>query len=302
MTAVPESPTYAPSPAQVETESLDPTSLTNTTPSPTMSMTGAPTTPITGTPSVTVTLSALPLPYIALMDDGGSDWVATGNWHLDTIANSDPDVPGLGWMAVAGEDQSVLQLTLPIDLRTALNPTLTFSTILTDSEADAVVEIGLDGQDWTTVAQLRASSTWSNVIVDLRSFCGLDVWLRFRLAATPQSDPVQSLATWLIDDVVVIDLGPPSASPSPEITPTSDSTSLPPSSGEQPLSCRADVDADGLLTAVDLITIGSSAVYDTTVEMEGWDASLDFNVDGQVDILDLQIAAQVIGVGCVPDA
>ena len=93
----------------------------------------------------------------------------------------------------------VLAVADPIDLSGAGAARLTFESLLTTAESRAMVQISLDGHTWRTVDDVQHSTDWASVTVDLSSFAGDVIWLRFVLdAGDTTSDEV---ATWRLRSI-----------------------------------------------------------------------------------------------------
>ena len=87
-----------------------------------------------------------------------------------------------------------------IDFRGAGAATLSFRSHLTSERSAGRVEVSLDGLTWETVALVPASEAWAWFDVDLSSFAGHRIAIRFVLdRVTPAPGEAQDV--WLMDNV-----------------------------------------------------------------------------------------------------
>jgi CSLREA domain-containing protein len=205
------------------------------TPAPTTEATGEvlptaePTLPPPPTDEVlpTPTAGALPVPLpVVETFDSGTGWQPTGAWRFDPQTA----YRGAGWFANGAlrDQSSTLTAQGQIDLRTALNPELTFWQRASLASADAMaVDLSLDGGlTWFPVdQQVGTSFDWTSRTVSLGMYRGAVVALRFRLG-TPGGLPENvASAGWWIDELVVQD--PPVVPPTPIPTELPTITPLP---------------------------------------------------------------------------
>jgi hypothetical protein len=79
---------------------------------------------------------------------------------------------------------------------------LTFQSWLTTEASNAAVEVSTDGETWTTLLALSASDNWEDVALDLTTYQGASLWLRFVFdAIEPASGVAPDL--WRLDRVAV---------------------------------------------------------------------------------------------------
>ena len=114
------------------------------------------------------------------------------------------DSPGDG---VEYEDDNDMSLTLEgtIDLSGTANPTLSYWDKRDLGYGDSVrVEVSTDeGFNWTTLeTQWGTDTTWRKRLIDLSSYAGQQITIRFRLDARSNSDVDDG---WWLDDIMVAD-------------------------------------------------------------------------------------------------
>ena len=120
-----------------------------------------------------------------LVQPGSGSTVAAGKVAPMPIGRIDPE---------AMTTDSV-RVRSTIDLRGAESAVMTFESLLL-IDADAAVEISLDGGDWQPIAAVPRRSQWTEVSVDLSAFVGQVVAIRFR--ATPAQPAEGSAGVWRI--------------------------------------------------------------------------------------------------------
>ncbi|MDX1993570.1 MAG: hypothetical protein SF029_14375, partial [bacterium] len=198
-----------------------PTSFPPTVAAPTTT----PVTPTVVAPTVVApTATPIPatLPLALSMDDGQStNWTLNGSWSMTTI--SAYGGTGSAWMATPATQYGMLAYALPIDLRTAIRPELTFQSRLSATQHSPALEISTNTRDWTLVVSPQPSADWTEYTLDLTVYTGQMIWLRWTW--TPLSaTALQSTDTWMIDQVTVAEFVPdpivPSATPLPTIAPS----------------------------------------------------------------------------------
>jgi hypothetical protein len=137
---------------------------------------------------------------------------------------------GGGWFASSATrgQTSTLTAAAQIDLRSAQSPELSFWQRATLSSGDTVaVDLSLDGGlSWLPLdQQVGAAFDWTLRTVDLKTYRGQMVQLRFRLdtlGTVPEGAPTVG---WWIDDLAVVDMPvvppvPPTVTPIPTEVPT----------------------------------------------------------------------------------
>lgn len=209
LATVMEAPSATPSP----TVTPSPTLLPSLTPLPTM------------TASATMTPYPLILPVIAAMDDGATDWQASGGFVLSPEA-AWGDV-GLGWQVAAHETgNAMLVWDRWLDLRGERNVRLEFQTRLNTLGSRGWVEATLDGVTWMRLAEVLPSAEWTTVPVDLSAYAGWTLQVRFvwEGIAAPMVEPPLPVDTWMVDQVSVYRYEPTAT---PTATPTAESSMTP---------------------------------------------------------------------------
>jgi len=127
------------------------------------------------------------------MDDGAHDWVAAGKWTL--TASAAYNGSGLGWIANGGA-KNLLRWNRMIDLRSVPNAHLWVQSILASADAP-LVQVSNDGNTWTSIGTIPASSDWQVASVDLTPYVGQVIQLQFVWTTQNSSD------SWKFDDVTV---------------------------------------------------------------------------------------------------
>jgi subtilisin family serine protease len=198
------------------------------TETPTLEITATPSEEPTLTPTVTSTPMPLSLPISQNMNDGAMGWLASGSWLLTPTA--DMLGAGYGWQATSTDQTTTLTFAQPIDLRTAANPILTYWSAVVSQSSTGTAEISLDGQNWQMVSIIGNNQAWQQFAVDLNPYKGQVVWLRFAWYSQPQVDPSSPLDYWLLDEVLIEDMGiapTPTATLLPSETPLPTETATP---------------------------------------------------------------------------
>jgi hypothetical protein len=166
---------------------------------------------------IPVTLPAgMDYPFLDTGEAGGTYWIADGGWTLSEErahagSRSWSDSPGTLY---PNSGNASLRLAMPLDLKDAAMPVLTFWQLCDIQSGDAgVVEVSINnGTDWSvlkTVTGVTATNAWSRERITLAAYAGqAAVLLRFRLttSASGQSDG------WWLDDISVAEA--PAAIPS----------------------------------------------------------------------------------------
>ncbi|MDX9793612.1 MAG: immune inhibitor A, partial [Kiritimatiellia bacterium] len=164
-----------------------------------------------------VTLPAgMDYPFLDTGEAGGTYWIADGGW---TLSEERAHAGSRAWSDSPGtlypnSGNASLRLAMPLDLKDAAMPVLTFWQMCDIQSGDAgVVEVSINnGTDWSvlkTVTGVTATNAWSRERISLAAYIGqAAVLLRFRLttSASGQSDG------WWLDDMSVAEA--PAAIPS----------------------------------------------------------------------------------------
>ncbi|MEO8392377.1 MAG: choice-of-anchor Q domain-containing protein, partial [Chloroflexota bacterium] len=174
------------------------------------------------TPTSTSTPTPFSVPLYQTMDDGAPLWQATSGWQLS--ADGAFGGSGLSWTVSATGQLETLKLQVPIDLRTAQHPQLTFQSRLASASLPEV-QISVDGTNAQTVAVVQPSTDWTAVTVDLSAYSGQTVYIQL-VWLSPVTVDGQAADTWQVDNLSVLDV-PPTVAPTdiPTLTATVISTS-----------------------------------------------------------------------------
>ncbi len=167
------------------------------------------------------------LPAYASMDDGAPDWSSLSGWTLTPDAAFGGQ--GLGWQASASNRADVLRWDRLIDLTTVLPGQavlLSFELLLSSDRSVALVQVSIDGINWTTVAMPVSASEWQQNMIDLTGYVGQMVQVQFLWQGAASNDG-QAADTWQVDEVSVVAVAPPTSLPTPTATPTVESTEAP---------------------------------------------------------------------------
>jgi hypothetical protein len=107
------------------------------------------------------------------------------------------------WQAEATSGGSLVLQWDAIDLRQASDASLRFESQLAAQASAAHVQVSLDGRAWQTLASVPAWPGWQQVDVDLSSFIGQIVYVRFMFDAVP---PTGGAApdVWQIRNVTIL--------------------------------------------------------------------------------------------------
>ncbi len=206
---VPVQPTSAPptkAPAQ-------PAAPVQPTPVPPTNVPAQPANPVQPTipPQPTAAPQIMPV-GLPILDtfDGGAAWVVNGGWQLD----SNTARQGQAWFISSKQRDQVSTLEQPtsVDLRTAVNPQLTFWQKGELSDRDVLmVEVTVDnGASWITLdRQAKLLTDWQQHTVNLGGFRGQIIRLRFRLDTTARLGKARSFGYW-VDELTIAE-GQPSA-------------------------------------------------------------------------------------------
>ena len=135
------------------------------------------------------------------VESGNIGWETTGNWHITT---SDYHSPTHSWYTGEYENYAEWNLTSPpIDLRGISSAELSFwhKYSIEEDYDHGYVEISIDGgESWATLKSFTGEQLyWSQVKLDISTFTGSEILLRFRL----ESDSSVTYDGWWIDDIVV---------------------------------------------------------------------------------------------------
>jgi hypothetical protein len=178
------------------------------------------------------------LPYVDSFDSGVG-WQAAGGWQVD----SEAAYQGTSWFASSAARglSSTLTATTDIDLRLAGQPELSFWQKADLSSSDQMaVDLSLDGGvSWLPLdQQVGGSFDWSPRTVDLASYRGYVIRLRFRLdTLQPVPEGTTSLGWW-IDELAVVERPVLPPTPTPTVIPAD---TLPPEE-ESPTATSAPID------------------------------------------------------------
>ncbi|MDX1994426.1 MAG: right-handed parallel beta-helix repeat-containing protein [bacterium] len=186
-------------------------------------------------PTITpITVQPLPLPVLITFDGAmdtpahvsqPTNWISSGGWQFGSGAAVGG--AGNGWYVTATTQSSILALTQPIDLRSAVQPVITFQSLLAATQHSPALEISTNNRDWVLAASPTASPTWTSTSLSLTQYTGQMIWLRwswspFGAAAGQTGDG------WMIDDISVAEFVPPAtATPLPTPLPTETVSQLP---------------------------------------------------------------------------
>jgi hypothetical protein len=210
-TITPE-PVITETPTIVATDTIEPTATSSPTDEPVIS------------PTPTNTPLPAALPFVESFDSA-QNWQPVGEWQIDPQnAHS-----GASWFANSAlrDQHHTLTYGGQIDLRTALNPQLSFwqKTALSTGDLFAV-EISLDGgMRWQPLdQQIGQVQDWMWRIFDLAAYRGQLIMLRFRLDTT-SALPAEELTVGVwIDDLLIQDV---LMTPTPTETPVDTLTPVP---------------------------------------------------------------------------
>ncbi|HEX3049478.1 MAG TPA: DNRLRE domain-containing protein [Aggregatilineaceae bacterium] len=200
--------------------------------------------PPTAAPTSTPLSPVLSLPFSDSFDST-LPWTPSGSWQLDTQSA----YSGTGWFveALTRNQISILTAGYQMDLRSAVNPQVTFWQQMTLTSGDtSALEISLDGgQTWFSLdLQIGTTSPWASRTVDLTPYRGNVIQLRFSLDTQGSVPEGQTGFGWWIDELAVTDASiiPPTVTPDTWILPTSVPTEVVP--GDLPVETSTPV-SDG---------------------------------------------------------
>jgi hypothetical protein len=178
------------------TPSLPPSSTSTFEPTPTPTPTTMPTiTPLAAQEAVS-------LPARASMDDGAPNWLGSGGWTL--TQNAAYRGSGLGWQNVALSTQTdALSWEQRLDLTSMSRPELRFQSWLVSGQSSAAVQVQAGRGEWVTIGVITPSESWQTMAVDLSTFNGHQISLRFVWLAVAPSVATLPTDVWRIDDVLV---------------------------------------------------------------------------------------------------
>lgn len=167
--------------------------------------------------------TSTPLPLLLPVYDSfeaEQTWLADGSWTYALNGG----YSGSGWYASgATPGASTLTYAYQIDLRTAQNPQLTFWQTANLAGDDTLsMEVSLDGGlTWLAVDVQRGwSGGWAPRTVDLSGFRGAVIGLRFSLVMGPSAQKGNRPSGLGIDELIVQEVIPPTATPLPTLPPT----------------------------------------------------------------------------------
>lgn len=148
------------------------------------------------------------LPASDNMDDGEDNWTPLGNWTLtEDAANGEA---GMGWQ-ISGTETASLTWNQPLDLTEATAPVLTLDYRLAAVNANAIVQGSINDIDWFTLGVLTPNGEWQTTEIDLSSFLGQTVTVRFAwIGGTDAAE------TWMLDNVAAAEV----AATATEVPPT----------------------------------------------------------------------------------
>ena len=224
-----------------DTPTVTETATSTDTPTATGTATGTLTAPPTGVATATPIPTATPmivtptdtplpvvLPWVETFDTG-LGWTPSGAWRSDVQGA----YRGAGWFAESTWRNQVSTLThdTMVDLRLALNPTLSFWQKAVLSAGDAVaVDVSLDGgMSWMALdQQVGLSTEWTQRLLDLAAYRGQVIRLRFRLDTLGElPEGATTVGVW-IDELLIQDVPPtPTWTPQPTTTPWPTATDVP---------------------------------------------------------------------------
>jgi hypothetical protein len=121
-------------------------------------------------------------------------------WIVDGFQPVGDWLAGPSWIATADESRnSTLEMSDPLDLALAHSAHLRFDSTLRAGSSTASVEISVEGGPWEAAAAIAPSGTRSAVDIDLSSYLGRVIHLRF--VFTPSAPSADLLDAWRIDDL-----------------------------------------------------------------------------------------------------
>jgi hypothetical protein len=184
-------------------------------------------------PTATAQMVMVGMPYSDTFD-GGPAWTANGAWQLDTSTARQ----GQAWFANTTQrgQVSALEQSVTVDLRTAVNPQVTFWQKASLSAFDVVsVEVTVDrGASWIAIdQQTKLLTDWTQRAINLSAYKGQMIRLRFRVDTTQPLDATSTTVGYWLDELVVAETPlvtkAPTATPLiPTLPPTGQATVKPP--------------------------------------------------------------------------
>jgi PKD repeat protein len=158
----------------------------------------------------------------AFMDDvegGGSNWTATGLWHISTDPAdpcAEPHSGSSSWYYGqepgcdydVGPTQGTLTMLNPVDLSTVLAPaSLRFWSWEETEGASSYdlrkVYLSPNGSTWTEVwSSTDNSASWYQVELDVSSYVGGDLYVRFEFDSV--DDFLNGYRGWYVDDIEIL--------------------------------------------------------------------------------------------------
>ena len=141
-------------------------------------------------------------------ETGATNWALDKPWAVTSLLSRSGTYclasnPGTNY-----SNNANVSAYLSLDLSAATRPLLSFWQRygFEPNQDYGLVEVSLNqGANWTRLYAVTGQSgaNWQNVQVDLGSYAGSQVLIRFRL----RSDPQNAFEGWYIDDVAVKDFG-----------------------------------------------------------------------------------------------
>ncbi|HVO72027.1 MAG TPA: hypothetical protein VMT24_18385, partial [Aggregatilineaceae bacterium] len=136
-------------------------------------------------------LAPVQLPIEAAFADE-TGWWADGTWILDTLSGH-ASAPSWAVNTVPRDQESILQMTAPVELRRGRSPRLVFWEHGQIAASDRVmVEVQPEGKsDWVVVdSQTSIPGNWTQRTVNLSAYQGQTIRLRVRVGDAPVRQPV----------------------------------------------------------------------------------------------------------------
>lgn len=148
-------------------------------------------------------------------------WNVAGGWTV----SPDGAYDGMSWRASAQSGFSTLTLNVPVDLRTANLPRLSFQSRLETSAHSASVELSLDAMNWMPLLTVQPSPAFTEASADLAGFRGQVIYLRWNWLPTG-ANAGQTADNWSVDMLVIGEQQPivPTSTPETIILPTAEPT------------------------------------------------------------------------------
>jgi hypothetical protein len=147
----------------------------------------------------TPTLAPVRVPFRATFEDE-VDWYAGGTWVLDTL-NGHTNAPSWTVNTSSRGEESILEMSAPVDLRGPRNPRLAFWERGQIAASDVVmVEVLPEGAtEWTALdTRSTVSAEWAERSVSLSAYRGQMIRLRVRVVAGGElEDGTRSTGLWI---------------------------------------------------------------------------------------------------------